>query len=287
MNWLDGFNQIIKHIEENLEGEIDYEKIAALLGYSVYHVQRLFAMIAGVPLSEYIRNRRLSKAAAELQGGEDKVIDVAVKYGYSSPNSFNRAFKALHGVSPSDVKKDGVSVKAYPPLFFELTVKGAQAMDYHIEKKNAFRIVGVKLHTTMENGKCYRSTPEFWQNLMKDGGQNNIIALMNGEPAGLLGMSNYSPDFSTSEFDYYIACASNRPVPDGMIEFTVPASTWAIFTCTEKEADAVQKLEHRIVMEWLPTSGYQFAKAPDIELYSEEVWEVWIPVTKSCKICIC
>ncbi|QHQ63418.1 helix-turn-helix domain-containing protein [Anaerocolumna sedimenticola] len=280
MNWLDGFNQVIEYIEKNLEGEIDYEKITAVFGYSVYHVQRLFAMIAGVPLSEYIRNRRLSKAAVELQGGEDKVIDVAVKYGYSSPNSFNRAFKALHGVSPSDVKKDGVSIKAYPPLFFELTVKGAQAMDYRIEKKNSFRIAGVKLHTTMENGECYRSTPEFWHDLMKDGGQNDIMALMNEEPAGLLGVSNYCIDFSTSEFDYYIACASNKPVPDGMSEFTVPASTWAIFTCTEKEADAVQKLEQRIVMEWLPTSGYQFAYAPDIELYSEEVWEVWIPVTK-------
>lgn len=280
MNWLDSFNRVIEYIEKNLEGEIDYEKIAAVFGYSIYHVQRLFAMIAGVPLSEYVRNRRLSKAAAELQGGEDKVIDVAVKYSYSSPNSFSRAFKVLHGVSPSDVKKDGVSVKAYPPLFFELTVKGAQAMDYRIEKKNAFRIVGVKLRTTMENSECYRSTPEFWQDLMKTGGQNDIVALMNEEPAGLLGVSNYSVDFSTSEFDYYIACASNKLAPDGMIEFTVPASTWAIFTCAEKEADAVQKLEQRIVMEWLPTSGYQFAKAPDIELYSEEVWEVWIPVTK-------
>jgi AraC family transcriptional regulator len=280
MNWLDGFNQVIEYIEKNLEGEIDYEKIAALFGYSVYHVQRIFAMIAGVPLSEYIRNRRLSKAAAELQGGEDKVIDVAVKYGYSSPNSFNRAFKALHGISPSDVKNDGVSIKAYPPLFFELTVRGAQAMDYRIEKRNAFRIVGAKLRTTMGNGECYRSTPEFWHNLMKDGRQNDIIALMNREPAGLLGVSSYSTDFSTSEFDYYIACASDKPVPDGMAEFTVPASTWAIFTCADKNPDAVQKLEKRIVMEWLPTSGYQFAKAPDMELYSDEAWEVWIPVTK-------
>lgn len=280
MNWLDGFNQVISYIEENLEGEIDYEQIAAMFGYSVYHVQRLFSMIAGVPLSEYIRNRRLSKAAAELQGGKDKVIDVAIRYGYSSPNSFNRAFKTFHTVSPSDVKKDGVSVKAYPPLLFELTVKGAQPMDYRIVKKNAFRIVGIKLHTTMENGECYKSTPAFWHNLMKCGGQKDILAVMNEEPAGLLGVSNYSMDFSTNEFDYYIACASNKRVPAGMFEFYVPTSTWAIFTCNEKEANAVQKLEQRIVMEWLPTSGYEFAKAPDIELYSENVWEVWVPVTK-------
>lgn len=280
MNWLDSFNRVIDHIENNIECEIDYEEIAAIFGYSVYHVQRLFTTIAGVPLSEYIRNRRLSKAAVELQGGEDKVIDIAFKYCYSSPNSFNRAFKAFHGVAPNNVKKDGVSIKAYPPLFFELTVKGAQAMEYRIEKKNAFRIVGIKQHTTMENGECYHSTPLLWRDLMENGRQNDILALQNEEPVGLLGVSNYSPDFSTSEFDYYIACASNKPVEDGMSEFIVPASTWAIFTCKEKNADAVQKLEQRIVMEWLPTSGYQFAKAPDIELYSEEVWEVWVPVTK-------
>lgn len=280
MNWLDSFNRVIDYIENNLENEIDYEEIATMIGYSVYHVQRLFTMIAGVPLSEYIRNRRLSKAASELQGGEDKVIDVAFKYGYSSPNSFNRAFKAFHGVAPSNVKKDGVSIKAYPPLFFELTVKGAQAMDYRIEKKNAFRIVGMKLHTTMENGECYRSTPMFWHDVMDNGKQYDILALANEEPAGLLGVSNYSPDFSTSEFDYYIACASNKPVADGMTEFTVPASTWAIFSCKEKTGDAVQKLEQRIVMEWLPTSGYQYAKAPDMELYSEDACEVWLPITK-------
>jgi AraC family transcriptional regulator len=178
------------------------------------------------------------------------------------------------------VKKEGVSVKAYPPLYFELTVKGAQAMEYRIEKKDAFRIVGDKLRTTMENGECYRNTPSFWHDLMESGRQNDIMALLNEKPAGLLGVSNYSADFSTNEFDYYIACASNKPVPEGMFEFIVPASTWAIFTCTQKEGMAMQNLEQRIVMEWLPTSGYQFAKAPDMELYSEEVWEVWVPVTK-------
>lgn len=281
MNLLDGFNKVIDYIEQNLECEIDYEKVAAVFGYSVYHVQRLFAMVSGTPLAEYVRHRRLSKAAAELQGGNDKVIDVAVKYGYSSPNSFNRAFKAFHGIAPGDVKKGGVSIKAYPPLFFEIAVKGAQAMNYRIEQKKAFRIVGIKMSTTMANGECYQAAPAFWSNLMKDGGQNKIIALLNQEPAGLLGVSNYSPDFSTGEFDYYIACATDKPVPDGMAEFIVPASTWAVFPCQEMGADAIQKLEQRIVMEWLPTSGYQFAKAPDVEIYSEIGMEaMWIPVMK-------
>ncbi len=281
MKLLKDFNRVIEYIEENLEGEIDYEKIAAVIGYSVYHVQRLFAMVVGTPLAEYIRNRRLSKAATELQGGNDKVIDVAIKYGYSSPNSFNHAFKAFHGVAPSDVKKDGVLIKAYPPLSFEFSIKGAKAMDYRIEQKKAFRIVGVKLHTSMANGECYQSTPAFWSDLMKDDGQNKIMALLNQEPVGLLGVSNYSVDLSTGEFDYYIACATDRPVPDGMVEFIVPASTWAVFPCEGKSADAIQKIEQHITMEWLPTSGYEFAKAPDVEVYSESgLTEVWIPILK-------
>lgn len=279
MSWLEGFNQVIEYIENHLEDEIDYEKIAQIFGYSVYHVQRLFAMVAGVPFSEYIRNRKLSKAATELQGSECKVIDVALKYGYSSPNSFNRAFKVFHGVTPSDVKKEGIAIKAYPPLCFELTVKGAHTMEYRIVRKNAFRIVGVKLQTTIENGECYRSTPLFWSNLIQSGGQNDILALMNQEPYGLLGVSNYSPDFSSGEFDYYIACSTDKSVPKGMAELIVPESTWAMFSSNSKDAKVIQKLEQSIVMEWLPTSGYEFAKAPDIEAYDENgKADIWIPV---------
>lgn len=281
MNWLDGFNQVIEYIEEHLEDEIDYEKIANKFGYSVYHVQRFFAMVSGVPISEYIRNRKLSKAATELQSGDCKVIDVGLKYGYSSPNSFNRAFKTFHGVPPSGVKKEGVMVKAYLPLYFELTVKGAQAMEYRIERKNAFRIVGIKLRTTMENGECYRSTPLFWKQLIQTGGQNNILSLNTQEPIGLLGVSNYSYDFSTGTFDYFIACSTDKPIPDGMEEFIVPESTWAIFSTSGNGADSIQKFEERIVMEWLPTSGYEFAKAPDIEVYATSgQTDIWIPVIK-------
>jgi AraC family transcriptional regulator len=279
MNWLEGLNQAIEYIERNLQDEINYEKIADLFGYSVYHVQRVFAMIAGVPLSEYIRNRRLSMAAIELQSGDSKVIDISLKYGYSSPNSFNRAFKAFHGVAPSELKKEGVTVKAYPPLSFELAIRGAHTMEYRMVKKKAFRIVGVKLQTTLENGECYRDSPVFWSSIIQSGTHNQILALMNQEPFGLLGVSNYSDNFSTGFFDYYIACSSDQPVSEGMEEFTVPEATWAVFPCSDIKAETIQKLEHSIVMEWLPTSGYEFARAPDIELYDENgKAEIWLPV---------
>ncbi len=278
MNLMDGFNRVSDYIEQNLEEKIDYADIAAVFGYSVYHVQRLFAMVVNTPLAEYIRNRRLSRAAVELQGGDKKVIDIALKYGYSSPNSFNHAFRAFHGVSPSDVKKGGVAVKAYPAFSFELAMKGAQTMDYRIEPREAFRVVGRKLTTTMAGRECYTAIPAFWADVLQHGKQGPVLALMNQEPFGLLGISDYSPDFSTGEFNYYIACATDAEAPAGMAEFTVPACTWAVFPCP---GDGAQNIEERIVMEWLPTSGYQFGKAPDIERYSEKgVEEVWLPVTQ-------
>lgn len=131
--------------------------------------------VAGVPCSEYIRNRRLSKAAMELQTGNEKVIDVAIKYGYSSPNSFNRAFKIFHGVAPSSLKKEGVTVKAYPPLFFNLEIKGAHTLEYRLVQKDAFRIVGIKIHTTMENGTCYRDIPLAWNGFLLKNANNHVI----------------------------------------------------------------------------------------------------------------
>ncbi len=172
-------------------------------------------------------------------------------------------------------------VKAFPPLHFELTIKGAKTLDYRLERRKAFRIVGMRLRTTLENGECYNKIPAFWRTLVQAGRQEDMIALMNQEPKGLLGVSHYSADFSTGILDYYVACSTDQPTPDGMEEFIVPESTWAIFPCLEKGADAIQKLEHRIVMEWMPTSGYEFAKAPDIEVYASlEEADIWIPVKK-------
>lgn len=281
MNLIEGINKVVEYMEEHLDGEIDFEQMNKITGYSTYHFQRLFMMITGVSVADYIRCRRLSKAAADLQGGDSKVLDVALKYGYSSPNSFNRAFKAMHGVSPSEVKKEGVNIKAFPPLSFELTIKGAETMEYRIEQIKGFRIVGKKLHTTMENGESYRSIPELWGSMIKSGKTNDILALMDGEPMGLLGVSDYNPDFHNSEFDYYIGVTSSKPLTEEMDELSIASNTWAIFPCKNESADSIQKLQHRIVMEWLPTSGYEFAKAPDIERYfADNTMEVWLPVIK-------
>lgn len=282
MNLMEQFTDVIEYIENNLENDISYDELAAMVGYSVYHLQRLFLLIAGVSLAEYIRNRRLAKAAEDLMSVDAKVIDIALKYGYSSPTSFNRAFKAMHGLPPSDVKDGDAMIKAFPPLSFDLAVRGAGAMDYRVEQHGAFRIVGKKLETTIENGECYNRVPAFWAELVESGGPGEILALMDAPPFGLLGVSDYDPAAETSSFNYFIAVSSDKPAPAGMAEHKVPAATWAIFPHPPQADPAeMQDYQKRIVFEWLPASGYEFGRGPDVELYYDDGRvETWVPVIK-------
>lgn len=142
MEWVDRLNQSMNYIEEHLTGEIDYEQLARIACCSAYHYQRMFTYMAGITLAEYIRRRKMSLAAVDLQSGEERIIDIA-KYGYHSPTAFNRAFQSFHGIAPSSVKTAGVSVKSFSPIVFRIAVKGATEMNYRIETKEAFRIIGV------------------------------------------------------------------------------------------------------------------------------------------------
>lgn len=287
MDWLNRMNDALDYVEEQLAGEIDYAVMAQKACCSLYHFQRMFSYMAEVPLSEYIRLRRLSLAAVDLQNTKEKVIDVALKYGYESPTAFTRAFQAMHGITPNAAREKGVMMKAYPPISFQISVKGASIMQYQIEEKNAFRIVGKMCSTTMENGVCYTQIPAFWAETAQSGAVGEIVRLMNAEPKGMLGVSACGAVPLESAFDYYIAAASTAPAPQGMEEFLVPAATWAIFECTGPMPTAIQELQKRIVTEWLPSSGYEYGNAPDIEVYYDEDTskpdsrsEVWIPVVK-------
>lgn len=159
MEWIDRLNDTIAYIEEHLTEKIDYEQLGQIACCSSYHFQRMFAYMAGVSLSEYIRRRRMSLAAVDLQGKGTQVIDVAEKYGYSSPTAFNRAFQSIHGVAPSALKSGGVPVKSFPPIKFQITIKGAEEMEYRIETKGAFRIVGVSVPLDKDIEKNLRSFP--------------------------------------------------------------------------------------------------------------------------------
>lgn len=189
MEWIERLNDAVGYIEEHLTDEIDYGQLGRVACCSSYHFQRMFAYMAGIPLSEYIRRRRMSLAAVDLQGNDMKVIDVANKYGYSSPTSFNRAFQSVHGIAPSAVKNGGISVKSFPPVIFKITVKGVEEMKYRIETKEAFRITGVSVPLYKEIEKNFAVIPSKWQEISENGTLQKLVGMMDTPPMGVLGVS--------------------------------------------------------------------------------------------------
>ncbi|MDE7339713.1 MAG: AraC family transcriptional regulator [Lachnospiraceae bacterium] len=280
MEWVERLNQSMGYIEEHLTDEIDYEQLGRIACCSAYHFQRMFTYMAGVTLAEYIRRRKMSLAAVDLQGGDAKIIDVAEKYGYHSPTAFNRAFQSVHGIAPSAVRKESVSVKTFPPVSFKISVKGAVEMDYRIETKEAFRITGISAPLFKEIERNFTIVPGLWGKAAGDGTIQKLAGMMDSQPMGLLGVSACNDE---EEWKYFIAVASSQR-DDAFEEYIVPASTWAVFPGSGTN-QSVQELEQRIVTEWLPTSGYEYANAPDIEVYlnpdpQNAQYEVWIPVVK-------
>mgnify|MGYP003016152245 CR=1 FL=1 len=282
MEWIERLNSVINYIEEHLEDEINYEQLAKIACCSTYHFQRMFSYMANVPLAEYIRRRRMTMAAVDLQNSNEKVIDIAFKYGYNSPTAFNRAFKNIHGITPSEAKTKGALIKAFPLISFKITIKEDVEMNYKIEKKDSFKIIGVAQPLYKEIEKNFKIVPQMWQKVATNGTVEKLVSMMNTELKGILGVSACNEE---DEWRYYIGVASDKPIDEGFEEYIVPELTWAIFYGEGSMPHSIQELEKRIVAEWLPTSGYEYANGPDIELYlspdpQNAKFEVWIPVVK-------
>ncbi|WP_406241807.1 effector binding domain-containing protein [Tissierella carlieri] len=282
MEWIERLNSAISYIEEHLEDEVNYEQIAKIACCSTFHFQRMFSYIANVPLGEYIRRRRMTMAAVDLQNSNDKVIDIALRYGYNSPTAFNRAFQSVHGITPSQARVKGALIKAFPPISFKITIKGDVEMNYRIEQRDSFRIIGVAQPLYKEIEKNFEIVPQMWQRVAENGTVEKLVSMMNSEPMGVLGVSACNEE---ENWKYYIAVASDKPIDKEFEEYIVPALTWAIFYGEGTMPYSIQELEKRIVTEWLPTSGYEYANGPDIEVYlspdpQDAKFEVWIPVIK-------
>lgn len=284
MNWLENLSNSIEYIEENIDKEISYDEAARIACCSTYYFQRMFSYVVGISLSEYIRRRRMTQAAFELQRTNNKIIDIALKYGYSSPTSFNRAFKNIHGVTPAAAKSIGSNLNAYPAIKLSVKITGASVMSYHIEKKEAIRIVGIpiKLFENME--KNQKLVPSFWDEITQKKDFQNICNLSNCKPYGILGITLYE---NSENIFYYIASATDKPTPKGMFEYKIPASTWVVFENNGSLKEDVQNIFRRFYTEWLPFSGYEYAGLPDIEIYPiqekklvEGYSEVWISIKK-------
>ncbi len=295
MDWLEKMNGAISYIEENLDNEIDFEQVAKIACCSTYHFQRMFSFIVDVPLSEYIRRRRLTLAAFELQNSSIKIIDLALKYGYDSPNSFTRAFQNLHGVTPSLARDKGVPLKAYPRISFHISIKGDEEMNYKIEEKASFRIFGVEKIIDSTNDNNFLQVPQFWEECHKNGTFNRLSNI--DVPSNIKGLCKINSIMcyrktADNTFPYMIGIVDferKANIPDDLVTLEVQPYTWVIFKTEEHNledtSEKMQAIWKRIFPEWFPTSGYEHAEGPELELTYEITdnkfySEVWIPVLK-------
>ncbi|WP_336772836.1 AraC family transcriptional regulator [Paenibacillus sp. MMO-58] len=286
---LEQLNGALGYIEQNLENEIDEQEIAKRAFCSVYHFKRMFAYLAGIPLQEYIRRRRLTHAAFDLQDKTVKVIDIAIKYGYHSPDSFTRAFQNLHGITPTEARMTNRSLTSYPPMTFRISIGGSEPMRYRIEQKEALQLIGVSNRVVAIDHGEHPGVEQIWKST-SERTYTQLKSLNNAEPHGILHVSFAEGGRMQREYDYYMTVASTESCPDNFSQFIVPAMTWVIF---EVKVPWEREKWHRIYGEWFPSSGYEQAEGPMIQVgpdivaglekqvFTEEIdVELWIPIVK-------
>ncbi|MFC0562236.1 AraC family transcriptional regulator [Halalkalibacter alkalisediminis] len=278
MDMLKGINDALNYIEENLSNHIDLKVVAKIGLCSEYHFKRLFSLLSGITISEYIRRRRLTLAALELKDPDVKVIDVAIKYGYQSPDAFSRVFQNYHGVTPSIARNTEQNLKAYPRMTFQLKIKGGTEMNYRIVEKEAFKVVGVKYKVEMVN-EILTPTYESMISTISDSKMKELESISNKEPNGVIHVSaNYSENAEGKAiFDQYIGAATTQELLGNYSILEVPSFLWAVFEI-DGNWEKVEEHWQRIYSEWLPSSSYELAEGPEILASKDEKSEIWISI---------
>ncbi|TGE39195.1 AraC family transcriptional regulator [Desulfosporosinus fructosivorans] len=283
MEWLSAMNRAIDHLEANMTQKLDIEEVAKLAFSSPFHFQRMYHMLTGVTVAEYVRRRRLTLAAQEIMS-EVKVIDVALKYGYETPEAFSKAFRKMHGMSPSTAREPGTNLKAFPKLSFHISIKGDKDMDYKLIEKDSFKVIGKTKRITTHDGENLKLIPLFWDECMADGSYQRICSM-----AGAMGVFGICMDFEPNyeAFTYMIGVEDNGETPGDFSPAEIPAARWAVFESIGPMPGAIQKVWERIYAEWIPATGYQQEEGPQLEVYPvgdvpapDYKCEVWIPIKK-------
>lgn len=283
MEWMKAIGDAVQYMEEHITEDISPEAVAAHVNVSAFYFQKGFAMLCGFTVAEYLRNRRLALAGSEIAASDETVIQIAMKYGYDSPDSFTKAFTRFHGVTPTAVRRDGLVLKSFAPLKIRISLEGGYLMDYRIEKKEAFTVIANAKTFPYEGAK--ETVPLFWQEHYQAGKGRTVM--------GTYGI-NIDEQMGQETFEYLIADPyQGQPVPEGFVQRTIPAFDWAVFPCVGPMPQALQDVNTKIYTEWIPAlRDYEFAAGYCVEYYDDPAkyekgtqdekyyCEIWIPVKR-------
>lgn len=289
MDSIGNLNKAMAYIENHLEDELDFKEIEKIALCSEFHFKKMFAYLSGVSLNEYVRRRRLTLAALDLKNGDDKIIDIAVRYGYGSNDSFTRAFSAMHGILPSEIRKNDLPMKMYPKMTFQMTIRGEREMNCRIVEKDGFYVIGLMKNVPVVfNGvnpeiskMAMTLTPEII---------GELKSMSNVEPFGIISASTHFSEDRMSEkgtLDHYIGVATRDDVVTQYVKLKVEAGLWAVFESVGPFPHTLQETWGRIYSEWFPSNAYEAIHGPEIVWHQDQDTskadyrsEIWIPIQK-------
>lgn len=253
--WIEGIQRSVEFIEDNLDDELPIAEISRVSGLSSFYFQRIFGALCGMTVGEYIRARRMTLAAQELSAGSVNVIDVALKYGYDSPDSFTKAFQRFHGVTPTRAMDKGTVLRSMSPLQIKIKLEGKNMLDYRIVEKAPFTIVGMRRQFSADTS--YQEIPKYW----KEWKETN---------SAIQGMFGVCMDGDGRQLDYWIAdvYVPWKDIPEGCETAVIPGGLWAEFLCKGPLPESLQNVNTQIWTEWLPNlKGYELAGSYNLEVY--------------------
>lgn len=271
------------HIEDNLDSEVDVKQLARIAGSSEYHFRRMFSALAGLPLSEYVRRRKLTKAASEVLSGHDSLLDIAIRWGYGSNEAFARAFRAMHGVGPQEARNTKKALQSQQILTFKLIVEGSTSMEYRIVEKEAFQVVGRGTRVPLVHVGMNPAIVDFIKGIGMPT-LERMKALSDGEPEGLVALtSNQEGNQEGDHLDYFHGVVTAKEAPEDMETVTVPKNTWAVFKTEGPYPETIQYMWRDVYTQWFPSNSYESVEGPSMLQTRIDgdtaTAELWIPVT--------
>ncbi|MFJ3711912.1 GyrI-like domain-containing protein [Streptomyces sp. NPDC090053] len=282
---LERLNQAMEHIESHLDQDIEVKELARIAATSEYHLRRMFSALAGIPLSEYIRRRRLTLAGAEVLAGRETLLEIAVRYGYSSGEAFARAFRAMHGIGPGEARRTGAALNSRSRMAFRLTIEGSSTLRYRVVDKGDFAVVGLKTRVPLVHAGPNQAITDFVRGIEPQT-LERLEELSDQEPHGIVAVcDDLDPSRAEgTELDYHHGVITSAGAPEGTTASAVPAGTWAVFTTSGPAPQAIQELWRDVFTEWFPSNPYRTRTGPEIlrtRLSPEKTHadaELWLPV---------